>query len=495
MMNRRMILVRIGQMLILESVLMLLPLVVSLLYQEWKSLISFAETIGVTAVLGILTVLLIKPMNKVIYAREGFAIVASSWVFLSLFGALPFFLSGEIPNYIDAVFETVSGFTTTGATILTDVEKMSHGMLFWRSFTHWIGGMGVLVLIMAIVPTDSGRSIHIMRAEMAGPVIGKLVPKIKDTAKILYILYFILTVIEFILLLIGGMPLFDSAVHALGTAGTGGFGIKADSIGSYSPYIQWVVLIFMYLFSLNFNLYYLLILKKFGAVFKNTELWVYTAIVFVCTGLITWNIFPIYGNAHDSIRHSLFQVLTITSTSGFSTVDFNTWPTLSKAIIFLLMFMGGCAGSTAGGLKMARVMILGKTIKKDIEHLLHPRSVSTVKFEGKTLDNTIIRSTCAYFALYMFLIFCTFFLISFEPFDLETNFTAAVSCVNNVGPGLSKVGPMGSYADYSDFSTIVLTASMLFGRLEIYPLLLALSPRSWFTSSNRRKFKSSKLKA
>ncbi len=495
MMNRRMILFRIGQMLILESVLLLFPLIVSLLYGEWGSLTAFAETIGITTVLGVLTILLIKPQNKVIYAREGFAIVASSWVFLSLFGALPFFISGEIPNYIDAVFETVSGFTTTGATILTDVEKMSKGMLFWRSFTHWIGGMGVLVLIMAIVPTDSGRSMHIMRAEMAGPVIGKLVPKIKDTAKILYIIYLVLTVFEFVLLLVGGMPLYDSAIHALGTAGTGGFGIKADSLGSYSPYVQWVVLVFMYLFSLNFNLYYLMILKKFGTVFKNTELWVYTSIVLVSTGLITWNIFPLYGNAHDSIRHSLFQVLTITSTSGFSTVDFNTWPAFSKAVLFILMFMGGCAGSTAGGLKMARVMILGKTVIKDIGHLLHPRSVSSVKFEGKTIDNTTIRSVGAYFALYMFLIFFTFFLISIEPFDLETNFSAAVSCVNNVGPGLSKVGPMGSYADYSDFSTIVLTFAMLFGRLEIYPLLLALSPRSWFTSSNKRKAKNIKLKA
>ncbi len=489
MMNRRMILVRIGQMLILESVLMIFPLIVSLLYGEWHSLTAFSITIGITAVLGFLTVLLIKPHNKVIYAREGFAIVASSWILLSLFGALPFFFSREIPNYIDAVFETVSGFTTTGATILTDVEKMSHGMLFWRSFTHWIGGMGVLVLIMAIVPTDSGRSIHIMRAEMAGPVIGKLVPKIKDTAKILYIIYLILTVIEFIFLLLGGMPVFDSAVHALGTAGTGGFGIKADSMGSYSAYSQWVILIFMYLFSLNFNLFYLMIVRKFTAVVKNTELWVYTAIVMISSAIITWNIFPIYGSLHDSIRHSLFQVLTITSTSGFSTVDFNTWPTLSKAIIFLLMFMGGCAGSTAGGLKMSRVMLLAKTIKRDIGHLLHPRSVSSVKFEGKTVDNGTIQSVSAYFALYMFLIFFTFFLISFEPFDLETNLTAAISCVNNVGPGLAMVGPMGGYADYSDFSTIVLTLAMLFGRLEIYPLLLAISPRSWFTSSNKRKIK------
>ncbi len=487
-MNRRMILKRLGQMLVLESVLLIFPLIVSFIYWEWNSVTAFSATIAITAVLGFLTVIFIKPHDKVIYAREGFAIVASSWVFLSLFGALPFFISGEIPNYVDAVFETVSGFTTTGATILTDIEKMSHGMLFWRSFTHWIGGMGVLVLIMAIAPAESGRSMHIMRAEMAGPVIGKLVPKIKDTAKILYIIYLALTVLEFAALLLGGMPIFDSIVHALGTAGTGGFGIKADSLGSYNPYLQWVVIVFMYLFSLNFNLYYMLILKKFIPVIKNSELLVYSAMVAISAGIITLNIYPIYNNLHDSIRHAFFQVLSISSTSGFSSVDFNTWPFLSKAVLFVLMFVGGCAGSTAGGLKMIRVMILSKTVKRDIGHLLHPRSVSAVKVDGKTVDQNTISGVSAYFALYFFLIFGTFLLISVEPFDMETNLSAAVSCVNNVGPGFAVVGPMGGYSDYSDFSTIILTVAMLFGRLEIYPLLLALSPRSWFTRSNRRKF-------
>ena len=285
------------------------------------------------------------------------------------------------------------------------------------------------------------------------------------------------------------MPVFDSAVHALGTAGTGGFGIKADSLGSYSPYLQWVIIVFMYIFSLNFNLYFLLIMKKFSPVVKNTELWIYTAMVLVSTAVIAVSIYPTYNDLHDSIRHAMFQVLTISSTSGYSTVDFNTWPMLAKAVLFILMFVGGCAGSTAGGLKMARVMLLSKTVKRDIGQLLHPRSVSAVKIDGKTVDNKTIQGVSAYFALYMFLIMCTFLLISFEPFDLETNITAAVSCVNNVGPGFSVVGPMGSYADYSDFSTIVLTLAMLFGRLEIYPLLLALSPRSWFTSSNKSKFK------
>lgn len=488
-MNRRMICQRIGQMLILEAILMIFPLAVSIIYSEWQGFTSFAITIAVTAVLGIAATVFIKQHNNVIYAKEGFAIVSAAWVLLSLFGALPFFISGEIPNYADAVFETVSGFTTTGATILTDVEKMSHGMLFWRSFTHWIGGMGVLVLIMAIVPTDSGRSIHIMRAEMAGPVIGKLVPKIKETAKILYLLYLILTAAETIFLLIGGMPVFDSIVHALGTAGTGGFGIKADSIGSYSPYLQWVITIFMFIFSINFNLFYMLTLKKFTAVIKNTELWIYTAIVLISTGIITYSIFPVYNNLPDSIRHAMFQVVSISSTTGYSTADFNLWPTLAQSVIFLLMFIGGCAGSTAGGLKIARVMLLAKIVKRDIGHLLHPRSVSTVKFEGKTVEEKVLQGVSAYFSLYVFLICCTFFILSFEPFDLVTNLTAAVSCVNNVGPGLSVVGPMGSYDGYSDFSTVILTIAMLFGRLEIYPLLLAVSPRSWLTSSNSRKAK------
>ena len=479
-MNRRMIFYMIGKIITLEAVLLMLPLLVSLCYQEMNCVSAFSITIIISTAVGIAMSLIFKPSNKVIYAREGFVIVTFAWIFLSLLGCLPFILSGEIPDFFDAFFETVSGLTTTGASILRDVEALSHGTLFWRSFTHWLGGMGVLVLIMAILPSDNGRAIHIMRAEMAGPVVGKIVPKIKDTAKILYIIYFVLTFAEFVLLLIGQMPVFDSAVHAFGTAGTGGFGIKADSIGGYSPYLQWVITIFMVIFGVNFNLFYLLILRKFKPVFTNRELWFYLGIMLAAAGIITYSIYPIYNSFSDSVRHSCFQVASIVSTTGYSTADFNLWPDLAKGVIFILMFLGGCAGSTAGGLKISRVIIMLKAIIRDIRHMLHPRSVETVKFEGKPLEPAIMNSVTTYFALYIVLMACTFIVLCFEPsFDLQSNLTASISCCNNVGPGFGLVGPMAGYGGYSGFSKLVLTFAMLFGRLEIYPILLSLYPRTW----------------
>lgn len=479
-MNRRMIFYMVGNIILLEAVLLMLPLLVALIYQEMNGVNSFSVTILIAAITGALMKLLFKPHSKVIYAREGFIIVTFAWIILSLIGCVPFILSREIPNFFDAFFETVSGFTTTGASIVRDVESMSHGMLFWRSFTHWLGGMGVLVLIMAIIPSDSGRAIHIMRAEMAGPVIGKIVPKIKETARILYIIYLGLTALEFVLLLAGQMPLFDSAVHALGTAGTGGFGIKADSVASYNPYLQWVITIFMILFGINFNLFYLLLLRKFKPVFTNRELWFYFGIIIVSASIITYSIYPLYNNFSDSIRHSFFQVASIVSTAGFSTADFNLWPDLAKGVIFILMFLGGCAGSTAGGLKLSRVIIMLKAIRKDIRHLLHPRSVAAVKYEGKNLDTSTMHGVTTYFALYIVLIAATFFILSFEPsFDLQSNLTASVTCCNNVGPGLGLVGPMEGFAGYSWFSKLVLTFAMLFGRLEIYPIVLAFYPKTW----------------
>ena len=470
----------IGKIITLEAVLLMLPLLVSLCYQEMNCVSAFSITIIISTAVGIAMSLIFKPSNKVIYAREGFVIVTFAWIFLSLLGCLPFILSGEIPDFFDAFFETVSGLTTTGASILRDVEALSHGTLFWRSFTHWLGGMGVLVLIMAILPSDNGRAIHIMRAEMAGPVVGKIVPKIKDTAKILYIIYFVLTFAEFVLLLIGQMPVFDSAVHAFGTAGTGGFGIKADSIGGYSPYLQWVITIFMVIFGVNFNLFYLLILRKFKPVFTNRELWFYLGIMLAAAGIITYSIYPIYNSFSDSVRHSCFQVASIVSTTGYSTADFNLWPDLAKGVIFILMFLGGCAGSTAGGLKISRVIIMLKAIIRDIRHMLHPRSVETVKFEGKPLEPAIMNSVTTYFALYIVLMACTFIVLCFEPsFDLQSNLTASISCCNNVGPGFGLVGPMAGYGGYSGFSKLVLTFAMLFGRLEIYPILLSLYPRTW----------------
>ncbi|MEE1240040.1 MAG: TrkH family potassium uptake protein, partial [Acutalibacteraceae bacterium] len=388
-------------------------------------------------------------------------------------------ISGEIPSFIDSFFETVSGFTTTGASILTDVESKSHGILFWRSFTHWVGGMGVLVLMMAIFPTDTGRTIHIMRAEMPGPIIGKLVPKIKSTAKILYLIYIVLTATEALFLLLGGMSPFESIVYSLGTAGTGGFGIKSDGLASYTPYQQWVITVFMVIFGINFNLYYLVLTKKVRSALKSEELWFYLTIVATATVLITVNIYDMYGNTSDALRNSAFQVASLISTTGYATADFNLWPTFSKGILFLLMFTGACAGSTAGGLKLSRVILLFKSVRSNLKHMLHTRSVESIRFEGKKVDNATITNVASYFALYMLCIAVILLLLCLEPFDLETNISAAVSCFNNIGPGFSSVGPMSSYAEYSDFAKLVLSCAMLLGRLEIYPMLLMFSPTVW----------------
>lgn len=477
-MNRRMTFYMIGQVVKVEALLMLLPLGVAILYQEqcaWALLI----TIGIAFALGMGMTMLIKPKNKVIYAKEGFVIVAFAWLLLSGIGALPFVISGEIPSYIDAFFETVSGFTTTGASILNNVEKMSHGLLFWRSFTHWIGGMGVLVFIMAVVPSAADRSIHILRAEVPGPTVGKLVPRMKDTAKILYLLYIVLTVLEIILLLCGGMPLFDSIVHAFGTAGTGGFGIRATSIAGYNHYLQWVITIFMLLFGVNFNLFYLVLLRRFKVVFKSSELRCYLAIWLASTLVITFNIMQIYESFSDSLRLAAFQTASIMTTTGYATADFNLWPNLSKGILVVLMCIGACAGSTAGGLKMSRVMLLMKMIRRELRHMMHPRSVGVVKFEGKKVDNQTLSSVNAYFAIYVVISAVIFLLLCFDGFDLETNLTAMIACFNNIGPGLGRVGPAASFAGYSVFSKLVLSFAMLLGRLEIFPLLFAVIPSTW----------------
>ena len=468
----------VGRMVLLEAGLLLLPLLTALIYRETCAW-AFVLTILLAGVVGLPITLLCKPKNSLIYAKEGFVIVAITWLAFSAIGALPFVFSGEIPAFADAFFETVSGLTTTGASILRDVESLSHGLLFWRSFTHWVGGMGVLVFIMAIVPDVSGRPMHILRAEMPGPVVGKLVPRIKDTAKILYLIYIAMTLLETVLLLCGGMSLFDSLLHAFGTAGTGGFGIKADGMASYSPYLQWVVAVFMLLFGVNFNLYYLLLIKRFRAVLHSGELLTYLIIVILASTVITCNIYPLYHNVGEAVRQSVFQVASVTTTTGYATADFNLWPGLSKGILFMLRFIGGCAGSTAGGLKISRVMILFKNIRRQLRHMLHPRSVGTLRMEGKPLDEETVSGVSAYFALCMVCVAVVFLLISFEPFGTETNFTAAVSCFNNIGPGLGAVGPAGNYADYSAFSKFVLSAAMLLGRLEIYPLLLACSPSAW----------------
>ncbi len=478
-MNQRMVFYTTGKIVLITALLMLFPAAVSLIYGEFEVLWAFLISIGIAIVGSVLITLLSKPKDHVIYAKEGFIIVSLAWLTLSAIGALPFYISREIPSYTDAFFETVSGFTTTGASILSNVEALSHGLLFWRSFTHWIGGMGVLVFVMAIMPNISDRSIHIMRAEMPGPTVGKLVPRAKDTAKILYYIYFALTALEIVFLLLGGMPLFDSLLHAFGTAGTGGFGIKADSVAGYSPYLQWVITVFMLIFGINFNLYYLLLIRRFRAVWRSTELWCYLGIVVISTGAICFNILSTIPQLSDAIRASAFQVVSIITTTGYTTINYDLWPSFSKAILFVLMFIGGCAGSTAGGLKVARVIILFKRIKKELRRMLHPRSVSTVKFEGRSVDERTLDGVTVYFALYMFLFFVIFLLLSLEPFNLETNISAVASCFNNVGPGFSQIGPLFSYESYSAPATWLLSFAMLFGRLEIYPLILTLSFSTW----------------
>ncbi len=483
-MNYRIVFHTVGRILQIEALLMLPALIASLIYMGedgTASIWAFLISMGISLAVGLLFTYVIGKNNKLLFAREGYAIVALAWLLMSAVGALPFVISGEIPSFIDAFFETVSGFTTTGASILTDVEAMSHGMLFWRSFTHWVGGMGVLVFVMAILPQDTGRNIHIMRAEMPGPVVGKLVPRLKDTARILYIIYIVLTIVEAILLICGGMSIFDSLLHSFGTAGTGGFGIKADSLGHYSAYSQWVITIFMLIFGVNFNLYYLILIKQFKTALKSTELWVYGAIVLASGVLIAINIYemPVINSAGDAVRHAFFQVASVITTTGYSTVDFNLWPEFSKAILVVLMFIGGCAGSTAGGIKISRFVIAIKTVIRDIRKMLHPRSVACVKLDGKKVDDKTINSVSTYFAFYFIVFLIIFLLVSLEPFDFETNFTAVSACFNNIGPGLGAVGPMGSFAVYSDAATLLLSFAMLLGRLEIFPLLLIFTPSMW----------------
>ena len=485
-MNRRMIFKVIGSILQVESIFLFLSGIVSAIYKEEKSLFAFLISAVISLVAGLLFKLFSKPKTTVIYAKEGFIIVAFAWIFMSLIGALPFVLSGAIPSFINAVFETVSGFTTTGASIITSFDGISHGVLFWRSFTHWVGGMGILVFVTAVLPSVSERPIHILRAEMPGPTMGKLLPRLKDTAVILYVIYIILTIVLTALLIFGGMPVFDSIVHALGTAGTGGFGVKPDSIGSYSPYLQWVITVFMVLFGINFNMYYLLLIKKVKTFFTSEEMWSFIGIITAATAIITCNILSIYGNFTESLRHSAFQVASIMSTTGYSTVNFDAWPALSKTVLIMLMFIGGCAGSTAGGIKVSRIVIMFKMIGKEIKHMLHPRAVSTVRFERRPVEAATTKNIGSYYLIYFVCFFAILLLLSIDNVtagtaynSFETDFSAAAACFNNVGPGLSAIGPLSSYAEYSNFSKIVLSFAMLLGRLEIFPLIIALSPSSW----------------
>lgn len=469
----------LGRIFMVEAALMLLPVAVALIYGETGRLVAFLIPLVLLAVIGLL---LGKraPADTAIYAREGLVIVALSWVLMSVFGALPFVISGEIPNFVDAFFETVSGFTTTGASILRDVEALSQSMLFWRSFTHWVGGMGVLVFAMAVLPMTDGRAMHLMRAEVPGPSVGKISSKLRDTAKILYAIYFAMTVIEVLLLCLGGLPLFDALITSFGTAGTGGFSNRGLSIGAYdSAYVEMVTAVFMLLFGVNFNLYYLLLMRHFREALGSEELLAYLGVVGISTLAIAGNIYHLYQSVGQSLRYAFFQVASIITTTGFATTDFNLWPTFSKAILVLLMFFGACAGSTGGGLKISRIIIMSKAARQDMMRVLHPHAVTSVRFEGKPLERKTVSGVHIYMNLYLLICVLSMLIVAFDQFDLITTFTAVASCLNNIGPGLEIVGPMGNFADFSVPAKLLLTFDMLVGRLEIFPMLVLLAPTTW----------------
>lgn len=478
-MNKRLVLRLLGAILLIEALAMAPSLAISLLYGDGDAL-ALLSSMALLAVLGFPAWRFAHPREQNLRAREGFLVVALSWVLLSAFGALPFVISGLIPNYIDAFFEAVSGFTTTGATLMGNFDGLPRGVMFWRSFTHWIGGMGILVFVLAIVPLGDERSMHLMKAEAPGPVVSKLVPKIKSTAKILYGIYIVLTILEMILLFAGGMPLFDSVNHALSTAGTGGFSIKNSSIAAYnSPYFEYVITIFMLLFSINFNMFYLLLVRDFKAVFKNEELRYYLVIVGISTAVITANIVHLYPTLESAFRHAVFQVATITSTTGFITANYEEWPELSKTILVVLTMLGACGGSTGGGIKVSRFIILLKLTLREIRHIVHPCSVNIIKLEGQRVSDETIQGTTGYFITYVMLLFGSFILVSIDNYDFTTSITAVITTLGNVGPGLSLVGPVENFSLFSDFSKIVLSLDMLFGRLEIFPMIMLFSPSIW----------------
>ncbi|HJA65006.1 potassium transporter KefA [Lachnoclostridium sp. An169] len=481
-MNKRMIVYILGKMLGVEGALLLIPALVSFIYGE-RSGISF---LIVAAVLGVIFLLFgrKRPEGKRIYGKEGFVIVGLAWILWSLFGALPFFISGSIPDYVDAFFETVSGFTTTGSTILQDIEALPMGMNFWRCLTHWIGGMGVLVFVLMITSLDDEYSMPLMRAEVPGPEADKLVPKARHTAKILYEMYFVLTAVEVVLLMFGGMNLYDALVHSFSTAGTGGFSNRNASVSFYdSAYIDGVITVFMILFGVNFNLYFLILIKDWKSALKNEELRAYLGIIAASIAVITVNILSIYGNVLHAFRYASFQVASVITTTGFYTADYELWPELSKTVLLVIMFIGTCAGSTGGGIKVCRFVILCKTIRQEVKKILHPNLVTVVKMNGKKVSRETLQGVNVYFAAYIFILAASVLLVSLDNFDFATSFSGVLTTINNVGPGISKVGPVENFHMFSNLSKIVFSFDMLAGRLEIIPYLLLLSPDLW-----RRRF-------
>lgn len=476
-MNFRMVRYILGWVLRFESLFLCLPLIVSVVYGDHEGLSYLIIAVLCFALSWVLTYK--KPEINRLCAREGFVSVALCWIIMSIFGALPFVITGEIPGFIDAMFETVSGFTTTGASVLTNVEALSHTSLFWRSFTHWIGGMGVFVFIMAILPLLGGTNFNLMKAESPGPSVGKLVPKVKDTAKILYLIYLFITVVEILLLVLFGMPIFDALTSTFGTVGTGGFGIKNDSFASYAPALQNIVTIFMILSGMNFSFYFLLLRKKVGAAFKMEEIRVYLGIIAITGFLVCVFTRPYFATLSETIRHSFFQVGSIITTTGFATTDFNLWPQFPKTVLVILMFVGACAGSTGGGMKVSRFIIVFKTIKKEIGIIIHPRAIKKIQMDGASIPHEVVRATNVYIASYFMVFFISVLVLGIDNLDFTTNFTAVAATFNNIGPGMELVGPASNYSIFSPLCKCILIFDMLAGRLEIFPILMLFSRRSW----------------
>ena len=479
-MNYKMMGKFIGRILIVEAVFMVPAMLISLWEKEFASVIAFMWSLGALLVAAGALLWLGRGSQKRFYAKEGLACVGLSWIAMSLLGCLPFYLSGVVPNYIDALFEIVSGFTTTGASILPQVEGLPRGILYWRSFSHWLGGMGVLVFLLAISSTGgNGFTMHLLRAESPGPNVGKLVPKMRKTATILYLIYILLTVLDVIFLLLGDMPLFEAVCTAFGTVGTGGFGVKNDSIAGYSPYIQNVCTVFMLLCGVNFSCYYLLLVKQFKSVLKDEELRLYLGVVLGSILLIVWNLRGFYATLGETVRHAAFQVVTIMTTTGFATTDYELWPGLSKAIMLCLMILGASAGSTGGGFKCGRALLVAKSLHRSVRQVVHPQKVQVVRLNGHAVDEKVLQNTNAYLAAYAITVVFSFLLVSVDGFSITTNLSAVLACFNNIGPGFDAVGPTCNYSAYSAFSKIVLTWDMLAGRLEIFPMLILLSRSTW----------------
>jgi trk system potassium uptake protein TrkH len=470
-----------AQILMVESVFMIPPLLLSIYDREPQAVFGFGISILIIAAVTALLFILCRSAKTAFFAREGMVCVGISWIAMIFMGALPFWLSGEIPHFIDAFFEITSGFTTTGCSILNDIESLSRGILFWRSFSHWLGGMGVLVFLLAIAPFSkgSGYTMHLMRAESPGPDFGKLVPKLKQTASILYLIYILLTILNLVFLLIGNMPFFDALLTAFSTAGTGGFAIKNDSMAGYSPYIQYVCTVFMILFGVNFSCFYMLLLRQFKSVFKYEELRLYIGIITAAIILVTINIRGICDTAEESFRDASFTVASIISSTGFCTADYDTWPAFSKGILLCISMVGACAGSTGGGLKCARLLILVKSLLRNIGKTLNPQRVQVVKINGRMIDEQTISSTSAFLSAYVIIIIASFMLISLDNYTMGTNFSAVLACVNNIGPGFDSVGPTCNFSGFSVFSKLVLCFDMLAGRLEIFPILILFVKGTW----------------